>query len=194
MLPRTTCLRDVQAIFCGRRHQPRRPPLAKIRPGSPAPTIRGERDCRPKKFGGVQETKQVNTHLPAVVSQEDERNRKHSGSSSQRPLGQSSRVAFRLTGTSSGQVGLPVRIPASWHGGTRIGSQFWDSGSQCRGRGVDSTTRPLPPGGVLCTGPDFRKRKKSRNQVGSPNWNRMQRCGIGGEGETGAFKCLTPST
>ena len=28
----------------------------------------------------------------------------------------------------------------------------------------------------------------------SPNWNRMQRCGIGGEGETGAFKCLTPST
>src|SRR5262249_39237803 len=25
-------------------------------------------------------------------------------------------------------------------------------------------------------------------------WNRMQRCGIGGEGETGAFKCLTLST
>src|SRR5262252_7505503 len=29
---------DVQAIFLRRRHQPRRPPLAKIRPGSPAPT------------------------------------------------------------------------------------------------------------------------------------------------------------
>src|SRR6516164_9743553 len=28
---------DVQAIFFRRRHQPRRPPLAKIRPGSPAP-------------------------------------------------------------------------------------------------------------------------------------------------------------
>jgi hypothetical protein len=54
---------------------------------------------------------------------------------------------------------------------------------------------PLPPGGsAVCIGPDFRKRKKSRNQIASPNWNRMQRCGIGGEGETGAFKCLTPST
>jgi hypothetical protein len=28
-----------QAIFCRRRHQPRRPPPANIRPGSPAPTI-----------------------------------------------------------------------------------------------------------------------------------------------------------
>ena len=28
-----------QAIFCRRRHQPRRPPLAKMRPGSPAPTM-----------------------------------------------------------------------------------------------------------------------------------------------------------
>jgi hypothetical protein len=28
---------DAQAIFCRRRHQPRRPPPAKIRPGSPAP-------------------------------------------------------------------------------------------------------------------------------------------------------------
>jgi len=28
-----------QAVFCRRRHQPRRPPLAKIRPGSPAPTM-----------------------------------------------------------------------------------------------------------------------------------------------------------
>jgi len=31
--------RDAQAIFCRRRHQPRRPPLAKIRPGRPAPAI-----------------------------------------------------------------------------------------------------------------------------------------------------------
>ena len=31
--------RGVQAIFCCRRHQPRRPPLAKISPGSPAPAI-----------------------------------------------------------------------------------------------------------------------------------------------------------
>ena len=31
--------RDVQAIFRRRRHQPRRPPLAKIRPGSPAPAM-----------------------------------------------------------------------------------------------------------------------------------------------------------
>ena len=29
---------DAQAIFRRRRHQPRRPPPAKIRPGSPAPT------------------------------------------------------------------------------------------------------------------------------------------------------------
>ena len=28
---------NAQAIFCGRRHQPRRPPFAKIRPGRPAP-------------------------------------------------------------------------------------------------------------------------------------------------------------
>jgi hypothetical protein len=32
-------MQSVQAIFCRRRHQPRRPPLAKIRPGSPAPAI-----------------------------------------------------------------------------------------------------------------------------------------------------------
>jgi hypothetical protein len=32
-------LPDAQAIFRRRRHQPRRPPLAKIRPGSPAPAI-----------------------------------------------------------------------------------------------------------------------------------------------------------
>jgi len=31
-------------------------------------------------------------------------------------------VAFGLTGTGSRQVGLPVRIPAGWDGGTRIGS------------------------------------------------------------------------
>ena len=30
---------EVQAIFCRRRHQLRRPPLAKIRPGRPAPTM-----------------------------------------------------------------------------------------------------------------------------------------------------------
>ena len=30
---------DAQAIFCRRRHQPRRPPLAKIRPGRPAPAM-----------------------------------------------------------------------------------------------------------------------------------------------------------
>jgi hypothetical protein len=33
-----TSIRD-QAIFCRRRHQPRRPPLAKIRPGRPAPAM-----------------------------------------------------------------------------------------------------------------------------------------------------------
>src|SRR5262245_54188983 len=32
-------LADAQAIFFRRRHQPRRPPQAKIRPGSPAPTM-----------------------------------------------------------------------------------------------------------------------------------------------------------
>src|SRR5262249_53948255 len=31
--------RDVHAIFCPRRHQPTRPPLAKITPGSPAPAM-----------------------------------------------------------------------------------------------------------------------------------------------------------
>jgi hypothetical protein len=30
---------EAQATFCRRRHQPRRPPLAKIRPGRPAPTM-----------------------------------------------------------------------------------------------------------------------------------------------------------
>jgi hypothetical protein len=41
-LPQTTCANcalDVQAIFCRRRHQARRPPPAKIRPGRPAPAI-----------------------------------------------------------------------------------------------------------------------------------------------------------
>ena len=32
-------LSEAQAIFFLRRHQPRRPPLAKIRPGRPAPTM-----------------------------------------------------------------------------------------------------------------------------------------------------------
>ena len=38
-LPQTTYERcvDVQAVFRRRRYQPRRPPLAKIRPGRPAP-------------------------------------------------------------------------------------------------------------------------------------------------------------
>jgi hypothetical protein len=31
--PRANVAFDYQAIFCRRRHQPRRPPLAKIRPG-----------------------------------------------------------------------------------------------------------------------------------------------------------------
>jgi hypothetical protein len=31
--------REAQAIFCRRRHQPSRPPLAKSRPGRPAPAI-----------------------------------------------------------------------------------------------------------------------------------------------------------
>ena len=31
--------RRAQAVFFRRRHQPRRPPLAKIRPGSPAPAM-----------------------------------------------------------------------------------------------------------------------------------------------------------
>ena len=31
--------RDAQAVFRRRRHQPRRPPLAKIRPGRPAPAM-----------------------------------------------------------------------------------------------------------------------------------------------------------
>src|SRR5262245_42374081 len=40
---------DIQAIFCRRRHQPRRPPPAKIRPGSPAPaTGRQKRLKRPQ--------------------------------------------------------------------------------------------------------------------------------------------------
>jgi hypothetical protein len=30
---------DAQAVFCRRRHQPRRPPPANIRPGSPAPVM-----------------------------------------------------------------------------------------------------------------------------------------------------------
>ena len=40
-LPLNTCAdcAEVQAIFFRRRHQPRRPPLAKMRPGRPAPTM-----------------------------------------------------------------------------------------------------------------------------------------------------------
>src|SRR5215831_17757389 len=40
--PQTTCADcapDVQAIFRRRRHQPSRPPPAKIRPGRPAPAM-----------------------------------------------------------------------------------------------------------------------------------------------------------
>jgi hypothetical protein len=40
--PPTMCgdfMPEAQAIFCRRRHQARRPPLAKIRPGTPAPTL-----------------------------------------------------------------------------------------------------------------------------------------------------------
>jgi hypothetical protein len=36
----------VQAIFCRRRHQPRSPPLTKIRPGSPAPATGDETSPR----------------------------------------------------------------------------------------------------------------------------------------------------
>src|SRR5262249_24277630 len=36
---RRSAKRKAQAIFRRRRHQPRRPPLAKIRPGSPAPAM-----------------------------------------------------------------------------------------------------------------------------------------------------------
>jgi hypothetical protein len=39
LLPRATALFLLQALFCRRRHQPRRPPLANIRPGSPAPAM-----------------------------------------------------------------------------------------------------------------------------------------------------------
>jgi hypothetical protein len=37
-----------QTVFCRRRHQPRRPPLAKIRPGKPAPTIGAGTDATPE--------------------------------------------------------------------------------------------------------------------------------------------------
>ena len=38
---KTTCTAcfDAQAVFCRRRNQTSRPPLAKIRPGRPAPTM-----------------------------------------------------------------------------------------------------------------------------------------------------------
>src|SRR5207253_2475351 len=40
-LPQTTfqIALDAQAAFCRRRHQPRSPPLAKMRPGRPAPAM-----------------------------------------------------------------------------------------------------------------------------------------------------------
>jgi hypothetical protein len=106
------CAPEAQAIFCRRRRQASRPPpAAKIRPGQASTGDGASRECRPKKFGGVQETKQVNTHLRAVVSQEDERNRSipavrpkgHSAKAPEWPLG--------WQGTSSRQVGLSVRIP-----------------------------------------------------------------------------------
>jgi hypothetical protein len=39
MLPACTQKPEAQAIFCRRRHQPRRPKLANIRPGRPAPAM-----------------------------------------------------------------------------------------------------------------------------------------------------------
>jgi len=42
------CCVNVQPIFFRRRHQPRRPTLAKIRPGSPAPAM-GPGDQMPYK-------------------------------------------------------------------------------------------------------------------------------------------------
>ena len=137
--------RDAQQLFCRRRHQPSRPPLAKIKPGSQHRRW-GERDCRPKKFGGVQETKQVNTRFRAVVSQEDERNRRHSGSSSQRPLGQSSRVAFRLTGTST-EFSRPECI--FWNAALRVneytpyGGRSQTSGSSTGGSDLGSGSGAL---------------------------------------------------
>jgi hypothetical protein len=41
--------KNVQAIFYRRRHQERRPPLAKIRPGRPAPTVEAKWKMKWKK-------------------------------------------------------------------------------------------------------------------------------------------------
>ena len=55
---------------------------------------------RPEKMRPVQETRQDPTHPHSVVSQDDERNRSKSGSSSQRATRLSSRVALGLVPSS----------------------------------------------------------------------------------------------
>ena len=41
---------DVQAIFWRRRHQPSKPPLAKVKPGSPAPAMGPGTAAKPSLF------------------------------------------------------------------------------------------------------------------------------------------------
>ena len=60
--------RKSQALFFRRRHQPRRPPLAKIKPGSPG-THEGEWDgpcARGKREGAVKLRLAVNANTVAV--------------------------------------------------------------------------------------------------------------------------------
>jgi hypothetical protein len=101
-------------------------------------------------------------------------------SSSQRPLGQSSRVAFRLTGTGSRQVGLPVRIPVGWHGGTRIGSQFWISCDIWLSFAVMLQEKPRPWLGVRGEAEisgyktHSRKRLPRQSNSGPGDWFRCQ--------------------
>jgi hypothetical protein len=59
---------------------------------------------RPEKMRPVQETRQDPTHPHSVVSQDDERNRSKSGSSSQRATRLSSRVALGLIPSSGKRV------------------------------------------------------------------------------------------
>src|SRR5262249_10908523 len=60
---------EVQAIFRRRRHQPRSPPPAKIRPGKPAPTIEPGTGTGIKTiYAGAQLAKQVDPSYTNFVS------------------------------------------------------------------------------------------------------------------------------
>src|SRR5262249_13966482 len=60
-----------QALRCRCRHQPRRPPLAKIRPGSPAPAVGPAKVCFRPGGGGAQSAVREFTRTVLDVSRSE---------------------------------------------------------------------------------------------------------------------------